>query len=110
MAPLDAYRLIVQVDERDIREIIVGQSGTLLLSALPQQTLSFTVDNITPVSTGAEGRNYFRVEARLDQPLERLRPGMEGVGKISVDERSIIWIWTHDIVDWFRLATWTWLP
>ena len=59
--------------------------------------MDFSVEQITPVSTAQEGRNYFRVEARLHRPSERVRPGMEGVGKIIAGERTLIWIWTHHL-------------
>jgi hypothetical protein len=53
----------------------------------------------------------FRVEAQIDGGnAARLRPGMEGVGKVSVGERSLIWIWTHGFFDWLRLALWNWMP
>lgn len=110
VAPLDSYRLIVQVDERDVREIAVGQRGTLKLSSIPGDTFDFTVHKLTPVSEAEEGRNYFRVEAQLDETPERLRPGMEGVGKIDIDQRLLFWIWTHDIGDWVRLTWWSWTP
>lgn len=110
VAPLDSYRLIVQVDERDVREIAVGQQGTLKLSSIPGDTFAFTVLKLTPVSEAEEGRNYFRVEAQLDETPERLRPGMEGVGKIDIDQRLLFWIWTHDIGDWVRLTWWSWTP
>jgi hypothetical protein len=32
-----------------------------------------------------------------------LRPGMTGVGRISVGWRNPLWIWTHRTFDWFRL-------
>ena len=35
IAPLDSYRLVVQVDERDIAGVAVGQHGRLTLSGLP---------------------------------------------------------------------------
>jgi RND family efflux transporter MFP subunit len=110
IAPLDAYRVILQVDERDIAETRVGQNGNLVLSGISSEVLPFTVKQITPVSTPAEGLNYFRVEAQLEQPSTRLRPGMEGVGKVRVGERRLIWIWTHRLVDWLRLSAWNWLP
>lgn len=110
IAPLDAYRVILKVDERDILHLASEQRGELALSGMPGTRLSFSVARITPVSTPEEGRNFFRVEARLDSASERLRPGMEGVGKISVGERRLIWIWTHNLVDWLRLAFWTWMP
>jgi hypothetical protein len=110
IAPLDAYRLILQVDERDIADVSVGQRGQLLLSAFPEAPLPFRVEAVTPVSTAREGRNYFRVEAQLESTPQRLRPGMEGVGKVEVDRRLLIWIWTRQVIDWVRLKLWTWLP
>jgi RND family efflux transporter MFP subunit len=110
IAPLDAYRVILQVDERDIADVSVGQKGELTLSSIPNRGMEFSVAQMTPVSTAQDGRNFFRVEAQLDNPPDRVRPGMEGVGKIYVDKRKLIWIWTHSLVDWFRLAAWKWMP
>jgi RND family efflux transporter MFP subunit len=110
VAPLDSYRLVIEVDERDIADVVVGQRGSLMLSAFPSEIIDVTVEKITPVSTAKEGRNFFRVEAQFDQPHDRLRPGMEGAGKIEIDRRPLMWIWTHQIVDWIRLAVWSWLP
>ncbi|HEX9741384.1 MAG TPA: HlyD family efflux transporter periplasmic adaptor subunit [Nitrospiraceae bacterium] len=111
VAPLEAYRVVLEVDERDVDDVVVGQRGQLVFSAFPADLLPFTIVSVTPVSTAREGRNYFRVEARLDQPPDqRMRPGMEGAGKIVVDRRLLIWIWTHEAIDWVRLTLWTWLP
>ncbi len=110
VAPLDEYRIVLQVDERDIGDVIQGQRGNLVLSSLPDARLDFTISKVTPVSTASEGRNYFRVEARLDGPTDRLRPGMEGIGKINVEPRRLIWIWSHELVDWLRLWFWSWRP
>jgi RND family efflux transporter MFP subunit len=109
ITPLDSYRVILNVDERDISEIAVGQQGVLALSGIPYEVMHFAVIQVTPVSTSQDGSNYFRVEAQIDKPSERLRPGMEGIGKVAVGERKIIWIWTHTLVDWFRLWTWNWM-
>jgi RND family efflux transporter MFP subunit len=110
VAPLDAYRVVLQVDERDIADVRVGQAGRLLLAAAPADPIPFRVGKITPVSTAREGRNYFRVEAELERASDRLRPGLEGVGKIDVDQRRLVSIWTRQLTDWARLALWTWLP
>jgi multidrug resistance efflux pump len=110
IAPLDAYRIILQVEERDIAYLAVGQQGELTLSGILSQRMDFTVEQIMPVSTAQEGRNVFRVEARLLSPSERVRPGMEGIGKIIVGERNLLWIWTHRLVDWLVLSAWKWQP
>ena len=110
IAPLDTYRIVLQVDERDISSMVVGQKGNLRLSSVPEQAFAFTVLNVTPVATAKEGRNYFRVEARFTETPSHLRPAMEGVGKIEIDRRRLVWIWTHDALDWVRLKLWAWLP
>lgn len=110
VAPLDSYRVILNVDERDISQIEVGQLGSLALSGMPYNVMHFAVKQVTPVATSKDGSNYFRVEAQIDEPSERLRPGMEGVGKVSVGERKLIWIFTHSLFDWFRLWSWKWMP
>jgi RND family efflux transporter MFP subunit len=110
VAPLDEYRVIVQIDERDITEILVGQRSELVLPSMPGETFPFRVEKITPVSVAKEGRNTFRVEGRMEQNPPNLRPGMEGVGKITVDRRLLIWVWTHEAIDWLRLQLWRWMP
>jgi multidrug resistance efflux pump len=110
VAPLESYRVILEVDERDIAAVAEGQAGHLALAAFPHTPLPFTVTQLTPVATAREGRNYFRVEARFAQTPAHLRPGMEGIGKIAIDHRLLLWIWTHQAVDWLRLHLWSWLP
>jgi RND family efflux transporter MFP subunit len=110
LAPLDAYRIIMKVDERDVASVQAGQGGQLALSSMPNDGLPLVVEKVTPVSVVEEGRNYFRVEAALQGGVEKLRPGMEGVGKIHVERRKLIWIWTHKIGHWLRMWVWSWWP
>jgi RND family efflux transporter MFP subunit len=110
IAPLDAYRLTVEVDERDIGDVVVGQQGQLRLASAPFVATPFTVEKIVPVATARDGRNFFRVEAGLADAPARLRPGMEGVAKIDVDRRRLAVIWTRPVLDWARLTVWTWWP
>jgi hypothetical protein len=111
VAPLDAYRVVLHVDERDIADVSVGRHGELVLSSMPGSRFGFAVEKITPVNVAKEGRNYFRVEAKLEPGSEqRLRPGMEGVGKIHVEERRLVWIWTREMMNWFRVKLWAWMP
>jgi RND family efflux transporter MFP subunit len=110
VAPLEGFRVVLQVDDRDLVRLALGQRGTLVLASLPDQVLPFTLSAITPVATQIDGRNVFRVEAKVDGQTTRLRPGMEGVGKVVVGERSLLWVWTHNFFDWLRLAVWSWMP
>ena len=103
-------QILADVDESDITELSVGMKGELTLSAAAEDTFEIVVDKITPVSVSGDGANYFQVEASLVEAPEFLRPGMQGVGKVEVGERKLIWIWTHRIVDWLRLWIWAWWP
>lgn len=110
ITPLDAYRVILKVDERRIAEVCVGQKGDLVLFSLPGMAYRFTVTKVTPIAKAEEGRNFFRVEAALETVDDALRPGMEGVGKISIDRRRLVSIWTRDMFEWIELSLWKWLP
>lgn len=110
VAPIDSYRVMLEVDEREIAGIREGQRGQLAITALSGEVAHIVIDKITPVSSAADGRNFFRVEAKLASPVNDLRPGMLGVGKVVVGERKLIAIWTRSLVDWFRLALWSWWP
>jgi len=110
LAPLDTYRVIMKVDERDITRVAVGQKGRLALASMPQEEITLLIEKITPVSVVDQGRNFFRVEAVASGAIEKLRPGMEGVGKIEVERRKLIWIWTHKLTHWVRMWIWSWWP
>ena len=110
MAPLEGYRIILKVNERLIAFVQQGQTGTLALSSMPEQTFPLTVEKITAVSKAEDGSNIFRVEASLLDQSTLLRPGMAGIGKIHVGQKALLWIWTHEMMDWVKLWFWSWWP
>lgn len=110
LAPLDSWRVILKVDERDIGQVALGARGELVLASLPGSSWPFTVKKLTPISVAEDGRNFFRVEAALGDQAPKLSPNMEGVAKVEAGRRSLLWIWTHPLVDWLRLAWWKLMP
>lgn len=110
IAPLQSYRVILQVDEREIRHIKVGQSGMLVITGIAGDPQALTVQKVTPVATTEDGKNFFRVEASLAQASARLRPGMEGIGKVVTGRHSLWWVLFHSFTDWLKLTLWTWIP
>jgi hypothetical protein len=50
------------------------------------------------------------VEGALDQALPNLRPGMEGVAKVTVGQRSYAMVWSRGLLDWVRMQAWSLLP
>ena len=109
LAPEHDFRVIVEVDERDVGDVHTGQPGSLALTALPGDARPLVVDRITPVATAAQGRNYFEIEAKLKVKDAELRPGLMGVAKIEAGSRSLLWILTHRVYGWLRLMVWSWI-
>ncbi|WP_395446247.1 efflux RND transporter periplasmic adaptor subunit (plasmid) [Aminobacter sp. UC22_36] len=110
IAPLTDYRVVMQVDERQIASIEVGQMGEVVFTSLPEQGFGVTVTKVTPVSQSHEGKNLFQVEGALTRNSDSLRPGMIGIAKIDIATEPLITIWTRPMLDWLRLATWRWMP
>jgi multidrug efflux pump subunit AcrA (membrane-fusion protein) len=110
IAPLGSFRVILEIDERDLRDIMVGQLGALRVSAMPQTSLEYRVSTITPLTQQSEGRNWFRVEADLLTKSTEVRPGMEGIARTDVEERLLISTLTDRLVNWARLFVWSWSP
>lgn len=108
LAPLERYRVMLQIDERDIGQVQLGQSGQLALSALPWDALAIRVTRITPLARAVEGRNVFEVETDVSADAQRIRPGLEGVGKLSVGQAPLGWVWFHGVASWLRLQLWAW--
>ncbi|KRE89056.1 hypothetical protein ASG87_05795 [Frateuria sp. Soil773] len=110
IAPLRSYRIVLEVDERDIGQIQVGQPGDLVMSGLAGRPMPFAVARIMPVATVQDGKNFYRVEARLEHDSPLLLPGMEGVGKVEVGRRRLGWVLLHGLLDWLRISLWRWSP
>jgi hypothetical protein len=111
VAPLDSYRVILEIDEQDVAGLNMGQSGHLIIAALPRTPFPVVLDKVAPVAVSSEARNFFRVEALLDEGSFEgasllLLPGMRGVAKVEIGQRSLLWICTHSLID--RVSLWLW--
>jgi hypothetical protein len=109
IAPLDSYRVVLEVDETQIAEIALSQKGRLVVSSLPGDSFDGVVSKITPVSRAHDGRNTFKIEAELAEAPAALRPGMRGIAKIDVDRRRMAWIVTRSFLEWLRITAWRWI-
>ncbi|MEM8693753.1 MAG: HlyD family efflux transporter periplasmic adaptor subunit [Pseudomonadota bacterium] len=106
IAPLNSFRVVLDIDETDVSFMNTGMSGQLRLSTSPDTPLFFTVEQVTPVSIQRDGRNFFEVEATLDTAPDWVRPNMEGVARVGIDERLVVSIWTRRLVNWVKMVAW----
>ena len=110
IAPLDRYRVTAVVPEAEIRLVNPGQTGELLLSALPDRTYPLVISSVTRVAQTSEGVNGFEAIGSVDSKDPSVRPGMEGVVKIEAGRHNVAWIWFHPLVDWLRIKIWSLIP
>ncbi|MXP64607.1 HlyD family efflux transporter periplasmic adaptor subunit [Roseomonas sp. M0104] len=110
LSPLNGYRVALEVEESDFAAVQPGQEGRMVLASLPYASWPVQVTGVTPLATARDGRNAFRVEARLEQPDAALRPGMQGIGKIEAGTAPLAWVWVRGAVAWARLKLWAWMP
>lgn len=108
LVPHNQHRLIIEIDERDIGMISTPLPGMLVLSALPDNSITFSVQRIIPIAITRDGRNLFEVEAKLENPPPNLRPGMQGIAKLEVAPHALIWQMGHRIFNWMRLRLFAW--
>ncbi|WP_158590535.1 efflux RND transporter periplasmic adaptor subunit [Noviherbaspirillum cavernae] len=107
------FRVMVEVPERDISGVKLGQAGKLVLTALPDQAFGIRIARITPVAgISSDGENVFEVEAQLDADAAAaaLVPGLKGVAKITTGHTPIGWQWAArawhalSFIVWSRLG------
>lgn len=95
------------VHQRDLSRVQVGKAARLTLLADTGTTYHLQVVRVVPQATVKDGENTFPARLETAQtPPDWWRPGMSGVAKIYVGFRPLIWIATHRLVDYLRLALW----
>jgi multidrug resistance efflux pump len=77
MADTAQLKLTVNVEQKDIRHIQIGQSAAVSVYALPDQVFTGVVDLIIPVSDTSTGLVTYPVTLHFtDKSLAGLLPGM----------------------------------
>jgi RND family efflux transporter MFP subunit len=108
LAPSTGYRVMIEAEESEVADIKPGQTGRLILAALPSQAMPFRVERITPLASTEDGRHFFSVYATLEGKQPALRPGMQGFAKIEVDKRPLLVNWISRTLNWVRIKLWSW--
>lgn len=108
LAPFEQFRVILDVEDRDVARVQAGNVGRIALSTRPDDTHAIRIVRVKPVASTVDGRNVFETEAAFEGPGPRdLRPGLEGIGKIDAGNRPLYWIIGNRAFDWLRLTFWS---
>ncbi len=106
VAQLESIRAELALPEGQVQDIIVGLEGELATASYPGRKIPFVVERINPVAEVVNERNVFKIRVRLQESHDWMRPGMEGVAKITIGRRSYGWILTRRFVNWIRMELW----
>lgn len=109
MAPDDEFKLVLLVAQDDIIKMRSGQQGKLKLNAFPGNPLAFEIEAISSVFEEHGAQVQYRVEARLFDTAEGLRPGMSGTGKVSTQKQALLWVLLQPMVRQLKLWWWIYL-
>ena len=102
----DAYGEL-QVDERDIHFLRTGMEGKLAFTSRPDEKFRVLLDSYEPVAVVKETGTNFRVRVDIADDAESWwRPGMSGVCKVEIAERSVAWVYLHRTWEFVRMKLW----
>ncbi len=106
VAPLEDWKLEVEVPEWAAEEVRAGLEGAFAFQARPESTQPFTIERMRPQAEVRDERNVFVAEARVKRPSEWMRPGMEGMARVHVGRRRVWWVALHRVIDYLQLNMW----
>lgn len=120
IAEVGKLRVEITLNERDVQRVhdaTMGKEpsvGTISTSSRPDLSHPIVVERIVPADQPQEGQNVFTVYAKLDESkldkevAQQWLPGMAGQAAIHEEPRTLLYQWTHRLVDWARLKLWIW--
>ena len=102
-----SWQAVIEIDEAEINHLPQNSRGEIAFVSRPSESLE---DSVTRTETMARSRpsgSIFRVFSEIEQQQEIWwKPGMTGVAKLDAGKHTLMWIWTHRLVDWLRLKLW----
>jgi putative peptide zinc metalloprotease protein len=107
---IDHLTATINVSERDIGEVQVGQRVDLRFRAYPNRTFEGVVSRIAPAAadSGWREERTLRVEVDLPNPENLLRPHMTGYARINAGERRTLDVLTRRVRRFVRVEFWSW--
>lgn len=105
---IDDGRIVaIDVDERDITRVTVGQEGWIAPRARPDQRATIRVERINPVAQASDRSNVYRVEASVvGEPPDWLRPGATAIARLKDGSTTAMALFLKPIVDEIRMNWW----
>ncbi|MEM7476660.1 MAG: efflux RND transporter periplasmic adaptor subunit [Planctomycetota bacterium] len=102
----EIWDLEIEVPDRIASFITPGHQGTFSPVGRPMDLISFRVESVSGLAEVRDGKNVFVARARLENPREWMRGGMEGTAKITTEKQRVYWVLFRDVIDWAHETIW----
>jgi RND family efflux transporter MFP subunit len=101
-------RVDVAIEETEISLLRPGAAAAIKVEGFPTQTFRGNVSVVSPKSQVDGDARFFYARVDVPNPDGRLRPGMQGRGKISVGWHPIGYVLFRGPMLWFYSKLWSW--
>ncbi|MDT8070283.1 MAG: efflux RND transporter periplasmic adaptor subunit [Terriglobia bacterium] len=101
-------RVDVGVDETDIPLVRTGDYAAVKLESFPMQKFRGDVERVSPMSSISEDRRLFFARVEIPNSSGLLRPGMQGVGKVTIGWRPMGYVFLRAPAMWIWSKLWNW--
>lgn len=100
----------VRVPEAAISEIAPGKHARARVWAFPASSFLGEIHRIAPAAEDGPYGKVVRVQVALDDPEQRLLPGMTGNAKLQGDWHPAIVVFSRALVRFVFVELWSWIP
>jgi multidrug resistance efflux pump len=101
-------RVDVAIDESEISLLRSGDAAAVKVEGFPTQTFRGNVAVVSSKSQADGDLRFFYARVNVHNPDGRLRPGMQGRGKISVGWHPIGYVIFRSPAMWIYSKLWSW--
>lgn len=106
IAMLGEWTLELEMPQRIAADLRTGRVGTFAPNARPEEASDLQLTRVQPVATPVDGKTVYIAEAQLSGAHDWMKPGMEGVARVSFGDRRVWWVTTHRALDYLRTNFW----
>lgn len=106
LAPIEEYKVIVNVLEKDVSALRAGMTGRMRLSPLPERQFDFILSDFVPVARFEDNKTLFSFEAKISDSASTLLHGMTGSARIEVGNQPLYKLWGKPIFDAIKMWLW----
>lgn len=107
VARVDTLYVEAEVSERDIHELLGKTTGEMAFVSQPKLKFPVRIVTVEQAALPKEQKNIFLVRCAVaGGPQPWWRPGMSGLCKFNIEDRTLFWIFTHRTVDFLRIWLW----